>query len=215
LSPVATASMSRPAGDSVERILAAAEKLFAEFGFDAVSMSDIAQHAGVSKSNVFHHFSSKGELYVAVLNAAHRDFSALVDRLADDSGTFRQRIGHFAQEHLRCILEQHQASRLVLRDLLENDTQRGRELAEKVFGANFASLVGIIRASQERKELRIGVDPAMVAVMLIAANVFFFQAHGVFKHFPDVAFADDAPCYGDMLVDILLPGILPPDKGKA
>ena len=56
--------------DAIERILEAAESLFSERGFDAVSMSDIAAAAGVCKANVFHHFTSKNELYIAVLRNA-------------------------------------------------------------------------------------------------------------------------------------------------
>ncbi|MCP4048031.1 MAG: helix-turn-helix transcriptional regulator [Gammaproteobacteria bacterium] len=44
-------------------ILEAAECLFADRGFDAVSMSAIAKLANTSKSNIYHHFKNKNELY--------------------------------------------------------------------------------------------------------------------------------------------------------
>jgi AcrR family transcriptional regulator len=56
-----------------ERILAAAEELFAEFGFDATPTSKIAARAGVPKGLVHYYFQRKPDL-----------LSALVERLPDE-----------------------------------------------------------------------------------------------------------------------------------
>jgi len=53
--------------DGASRVLQAAEKLFAEHGYDGVSASMIAEAASVSKANIFHHFHSKEQLYVEVM----------------------------------------------------------------------------------------------------------------------------------------------------
>ncbi len=47
-------------------ILEAAERLFAEKGFAATSMRDLAEASGASKALIHHHFGSKEELYAAV-----------------------------------------------------------------------------------------------------------------------------------------------------
>jgi AcrR family transcriptional regulator len=46
-----------------ERILAAATDLFMSRGFERTTMSDIAEHAGVSRATVFWHFSEKAGLF--------------------------------------------------------------------------------------------------------------------------------------------------------
>lgn len=48
-------------------ILDVAESLFAELSFAEVSTSAIARECGISEGLVFHHFSSKAELYAAVV----------------------------------------------------------------------------------------------------------------------------------------------------
>jgi len=52
-----------------EQILAAAQGLFEERGYDVVSMRDVAEAAGVTRGLVHHYFGSKRELYVEVVRA--------------------------------------------------------------------------------------------------------------------------------------------------
>ena len=197
------------------RILAAAEELFAELGFDAVSMNAIAARAGVSKANIFHHFSSKNALYIAVLREACHEAAEDLQILENDDRPFAERLAHFAHEHLNHILEREQVTRLIQREIMQNGQQRGQELAEKVFGDKFQRFVEILRDGQRRGELRAGIDPAMVATLLIGANVFFFETRELLRHFPDVGFARDPARYSGMLIDILLHGILPATDGTA
>ena len=56
------------ATDTKERILDAAERLFADHGFQATSMRDITQEAGVNLAAVNYHFGSKEALLIAVLH---------------------------------------------------------------------------------------------------------------------------------------------------
>ena len=197
-------------GEATDRILAAAEKLFAESGFDAVSMNAVAELAGVSKANIFHHFSSKNALYLAVMGNACRRSNPLMDSLEKDGGAFAERLRRFAHAHLAYLLEHEQTSRLVLREVIQNDPQRCRELADQVFGGKFARLAAIMRGGQERGELRADLDPGMVAILFIAADLFFFQSREVSRHLPDIRhLSADPAAYSNLLVDILMHGITP------
>lgn len=51
---------------SIERILDAAEQLFAEFGYHGVTIKDIAGAVGVSPTLLHYHFSGKDSIYEAV-----------------------------------------------------------------------------------------------------------------------------------------------------
>lgn len=199
-------------GDSSERILATAERLFAEHGYDAVSISAIAEAAGVSKANVFHHFTSKNALYLAVLRHSCRDAARHLDDL-DSDAPLAARFGQFVAAHLASILDHQQVTRLGLRELLSHDPRQGQELAEQVYGEKFARFVEILRAGQLSGELRLDIDPAVVATMLAGANLFFFQAREVLRHFPAFTVSDRPQHYSAMVADILLHGIRPrPDS---
>src|SRR5512135_2603426 len=52
---------------SRDKILDAAEDLFARRGYTGIGMREVAEVAGLGKSSLFHHFKSKAELYAAVV----------------------------------------------------------------------------------------------------------------------------------------------------
>lgn len=202
---------ARAGTETVTRILAAAEELFARRGFDTVSMNDIAESAGVSKANIFHHFESKNALYLAVVRNACANSIDRLQQLQHADGAIPERLADFAANHLHNMLEHDRVSRLILREIVgEQGARRAQELAEKVFGENFAILVEIVRTGQRRGELRADFDPAMLATLLIGADVFFFESQEVLRHFKDVDFAHDPERYSRMLMDLLLRGIRAP-----
>lgn len=199
-----------PAGKSPDtgaRILAVAEMLFAEHGFDAVSLQAIASRAGISKANIFHHFASKDALYVAVIKNACQNSAELIDEFAGE-GDFTARLTRFLRTHLEHLVTQQQLSRLIARELLKNHPRRIQELARQAFGESFARLVDILRRARATGELRADLEPAALAVFLIGANIFFVQNQHVLRHFPDVDFADDVVRYSQQLAATILRGVI-------
>ena len=57
-----------------ERILQGAEHVIHLKGFGAASMDEIAQACGMTKANLFHHYGSKAELALAVLDVKIAEF---------------------------------------------------------------------------------------------------------------------------------------------
>ncbi|MEW6353191.1 MAG: TetR/AcrR family transcriptional regulator [Pseudomonadota bacterium] len=207
-SPQAENPPSGVVADAARRILDTAERLFATLGYDAVSMSMIADQAHVSKANIFHHFISKEALYLTVLKSACAESARLLEHLASGDG-IGERLAQFATAHLEHLNKHRDVTRLVQRELFEDGARRGKELAEQACGENFARLVEILRDGQARGELRAALDPALIATLLVGANVFFFQAHDMLRHFPSVDFADDPARFSRAAVELILRGALP------
>ena len=58
-----------PAGDSEvtrQRIIEAAQRHFGEHGYERATNGDIARELDLTSGSIYHHFGSKGELYMAV-----------------------------------------------------------------------------------------------------------------------------------------------------
>ena len=75
----------KPVNAREGRLLDAAARLFARFGFDKTSVDDIARSAGVSKGAVYLHWPSKLSLFEAVLiREAFGLFDEILNRLDGD-----------------------------------------------------------------------------------------------------------------------------------
>ncbi|QXV56329.1 TetR/AcrR family transcriptional regulator [Amycolatopsis sp. TNS106] len=69
--------------ETMEALTATARRLFAEHGYGKVGLETIAQTAGVSKGALYHHFSSKAELFRHVLGVVQHDVGEQIARAAD------------------------------------------------------------------------------------------------------------------------------------
>lgn len=120
-----------------EQILQSAFDLFSRRGFSGTTTKDIARLSGVSEAMVFKHFSSKDELYGAILEAkkcseglhqfpweSNEPMLAAMEA-KDDFGVFY----HFAVQ----ALEKHQSDVAFMR-LLFYSALEEHELAERFFG---------------------------------------------------------------------------------
>jgi AcrR family transcriptional regulator len=72
---------TRADGSGRERILAAAEELFAEHGFDATSAARLARAAAVPQGLIFYHFGTKRDLLLHLVR--ERSDTALTSLLPD------------------------------------------------------------------------------------------------------------------------------------
>jgi AcrR family transcriptional regulator len=61
---------------TIGAIQAAARKLFAAQGFEATSIDDIAEQAGVAKGAIYHHFASKEAIFTQVLEELQAEIAA-------------------------------------------------------------------------------------------------------------------------------------------
>ncbi len=98
-----------------EQLLDVGRSLFAEKGFEATSIEEIASRAGVSKPVVYEHFGGKEGLYAVVVD---REMSDLLNRLtaALSAGHPRKLVEQSALALLTYIEEQTDGFRILSRD---------------------------------------------------------------------------------------------------
>lgn len=76
---------SRNRQEITGRILTAAERVFAEFGYAGASISRIAAQAGIPKSNVVYYFETKELLYRRVVGEIFDIWRAAADSITVDN----------------------------------------------------------------------------------------------------------------------------------
>jgi len=121
--------MTEETRDTRERLLDAAEALFARSGFDAVSIRDIAADAGVNVAAVNYHFNSKDGLYQEVLRrvvAAKRQRQRDVfEAAAASGGDVAAVVSAFFRAHFEDVLKSEAGShflQLLVRELHHGTT---------------------------------------------------------------------------------------------
>lgn len=204
--PKALRSDHNPA-DTAHVLLEEAKHLFAEHGFDGVSINDIAAAAGVSKATVFHHFGSKQQLYLEVMKTAMSCFEDLAEHLKPERAPIRERLQSFLEAHARYMQEHPNSSRVVLREMLDNHSELTQELAEGTARNQFKLLLRLLEEVQQSGEIRADVDLAALAVMIISTDLMMFQSRALLEHLPEVHFNGKPEQTSRLLADILLNGI--------
>jgi len=64
-----------------DKILAAAVQLFAEYGYHAATMRDIAQMAGIQAASIYYHYPSKQALLIEIMESHMRQLNANLERI--------------------------------------------------------------------------------------------------------------------------------------
>jgi AcrR family transcriptional regulator len=153
-------------------ILESAERVFAEHGFEAAKIQDIAQGAGLSLGTLYSVFPGKHEIYVAI-RALHgqevvREVGAALTGHADALAATLQGI----DAYVRCLVRRPYYLRMILREGL-SWTQRswlrtGEEIATWEQGLELA--VQLLRAGIERGVFYADNSPDVLLKMMIAAQ---------------------------------------------
>jgi TetR/AcrR family transcriptional regulator len=192
-----------------QAILDVAKQLFADKGFDAVSINDIAQRSQVCKANVFHHFGSKKALYLAVLKAACDDtIGGQIAALSGGAETTVDGLWRFFSSHLEAMLRNPDSVRLIMREIVEGAGDRKQALAEQVLADHFTRLVSRVSEGQAEGPLRRDFDPALLAFLMLAANIFFFENRSIAAYMAEDGFARTPADYSREVFDLMLRGAL-------
>jgi AcrR family transcriptional regulator len=84
-----------------EKVLAAAVQSFAEYGYNAATMRDIARIAGIQAASIYYHYASKQALLVEIMETHMRHLNANLERIVSKQETVQQRLHEAITNHIR------------------------------------------------------------------------------------------------------------------
>lgn len=172
---------TQPAAEqsSRDRILDAAEGLFAKRGYAGIGLSEIADVVGLGKSSLFHHFRSKAQLYAAV-NA--RILARIEERLVRSlarGGDPLTRLERWLEELIDLLADNPTYARVLLRSLFEDDDLPGdlpEELeAQRATAGMFGSIGTLLREGMSVGLLR-AANVQHLLLTLVGMTVFPFAS---------------------------------------
>lgn len=149
------------------RIVEAAMRHFAEQGYHAARVGDIATALGIAKGSIFQHFGSKDGLFFEVYKKAVRSFPRYLDAPAEvrDKGFFAVlRYWLASTEHL--IHEDWIPYRVSLLGNYGTDLTLKREINRFLLAEDPYGTVAFVRFGLEHGELRRDLDQEMIVSIL-------------------------------------------------
>jgi AcrR family transcriptional regulator len=115
-----------PADRRREQLLDVALRLFASSGFNATTMDDIAEAAGVTKPLLYQHFDSKRALYLELVDTvAGSLLEAIGKAVAEAEGPRQQVEGGFAA-YFHLVVTHEDAFKLLFGSEMPNDPELSR-----------------------------------------------------------------------------------------
>jgi AcrR family transcriptional regulator len=173
------AELHRPGPDSRQahdHILDVAEQLFADDGFDATSMRDVAQAAGVNVATLYYHCGSKQQLFDAIFERVLDRMTAFVGETSTSGGDFNALAVSLLDRVVEFFARHPSVPRLLERaELGESSGVRSRRKGQKTL---LDSVAAELRRRAALGQIR-AVEPT--PFMHAAAGVIFHLTIGATK----------------------------------
>jgi AcrR family transcriptional regulator len=176
-----------PAAERREAILSAAAEVFAESGYRAGKVSDVAARIGVTEPVIFQNFGSKAALHAAVLDRAVVNAGSSLDDLAEEFGSASGLLAHVLAASAsasgsgsgpgqpgHAMTDDEVAHLAAAFDLLFADAAalaaepELREPANAAIQLVATHLAGLVGRGQEEGIVRADVDPVAAAWLLVS-----------------------------------------------
>jgi TetR/AcrR family transcriptional regulator, fatty acid metabolism regulator protein len=152
--------------DRRRQILAAAVKVFAEKGFHASRVGDIAEEAGIAYGLVYHYYESKEDLLETIFRTTWTEMLARVREVEEAGVPAAEAVRQVTALLLRTWRRDPDLVRVLVREVTRN--QHVQREIEEITQA-MEALERIIRRGQESGEFRSELDSRLAAVVFYGA----------------------------------------------
>ncbi|MET3922007.1 TetR/AcrR family transcriptional regulator [Arthrobacter sp. UYEF20] len=161
-STATTTKRGRPGYDQ-QSVLVIAVEVFNRHGYDATSMGILAENLGISKSAIYHHVPSKGELLKLALDHALGGLESILDQPAATSGSADARLEFVVRQTVSVLVERLPFVTLLLRLRGNTEIERNALERRRTFDHKVAALISEAR---DQGLLRQDIDPRTVTRLL-------------------------------------------------
>jgi TetR/AcrR family transcriptional regulator len=159
--------------DTRDRVLSVAQALFAEHGYRGTSLRDIARRIGIKAPSLLHHFPSKEQLYIAVLDKIFEGMEESAQTMLSGRGGYHEACRAAIVGAIDYIAASPDSMRIIWHEMTE-ESGVGRQLLKRRVPPLFAMGVNFIFRGQRAGEFREEVDPFHFLLSLNSITIGFF-----------------------------------------
>jgi len=162
--------------DSRAAILDAAERCFADQGFQATTIKRIAGAAGVNTALLYYYFSDKQGLYHSVLERAFGGLVAEGLRGLEGGLDAPEAVRRFVRAQASYMRAHPALPRLLVRELVDHRAAHATAGISHVAATLFARLCEVIRVGQADGTFRRDLDPRLAAISIVSQVAYWHIA---------------------------------------
>jgi TetR/AcrR family transcriptional regulator, fatty acid metabolism regulator protein len=151
--------------DKRERILSAAERIFARHGFFAAKVSDVAKEAGVADGTIYLYFKSKDDLLISLFERRMQQVNDTLRTAIAAVKSPRDQLRAFISAYLQLVHDEPSAAEVLTIELRQS-SKFMKEYENPQFADFLRMLGGVIAAAQDKGELDRAI-PSHVAARMI------------------------------------------------
>ena len=156
------------APDKRDRILRAAIRVFAQNGFYATRVSEIAKAAGVADGTIYLYFKNKDDVLISIFEEGIQRLLAILRDVAASDAPAEARIAKIIELQLGLLEDQRDLAEVITVNLRQS-SQLLKQYATPLFMEYIDVLAGIVRDGQEQGVFRADLSPRVVARSLFGA----------------------------------------------
>ncbi|KAK0341215.1 hypothetical protein LTR94_027326 [Friedmanniomyces endolithicus] len=167
-------SSRKPKGEGHSRrgeILAAAERIFVEHGYEGATIRKIADEVGLSSTALYMHFADKGAILQEICREAFSELISTTDGLSRLEMAPELRLRMMIQAYIDFGFNHPNAYRLIYLTRPVEAREGAQSLAQQLGAGLFSSFEGVVRETVDAGKMR--GDPQVIAQSIWAS------AHGV------------------------------------
>lgn len=153
--------------DKRERILAAAERVFARHGFFAAKVSEIAKDAGVADGTIYLYFKNKDDLLISLFEARMQVVNATLAAAIEGLPPLAQ-LHALIRTYLRLIHDEPVAAEVLTIELRQSNKFM-KEYENTSFADFLRMLGGVVARGQEQGAMDASVPAPIAARMIFGA----------------------------------------------
>jgi TetR/AcrR family fatty acid metabolism transcriptional regulator len=159
------AGNSKSPRDKRERILAAAERVFARHGFFAAKVADVAKDAGVADGTIYLYFKNKDDLLISVFERRMQQLLVQLRAAVANVKKPRDQLRAFVKTYLQLVHAEPTAS-----EVLTIELRQSSKFMKEYDNASLADFLrmlgGIVASAQEDGTLDKAIPPHVAARMI-------------------------------------------------
>jgi TetR/AcrR family transcriptional regulator len=176
---VKVVDLRRPT-DTRDRVLQVAQALFAERGYRGTSLRDIAKRIGIKAPSLLHHFPSKQQLYLAVLDKMFESLEDAANAVAWGRESRQERMRQAVGDTIDFIASHPDFVRIMWKEMAD-ESGVGRQVLKRRLPPLFSTAVNFIFRGQRDGEFRTEVDPLHFMWSLNSITIGYFTTAAMIR----------------------------------